>query len=253
MGGIVITYGALSPLSLPGIQMYYYAGLDGKPYFNNVNGNGGLINQWIDNSGGAHNANASGAARPTYSTNVQNGLGAVTFDGVAQFMDVNPIAFLQNISGYTIFLVARSLNITGSKTLITFGNTNPTATDFDLTYNGTNYAVSQGGAIGTSTIAGDTTTFHLFTIVYDGTQTGNANRLKFRFDRVAQTLSYTGTVPATTTAILSDFFLAASVGNKKGTPSWNGYMGELILINQTLSQSLIDSMEYSLKNLWNTP
>jgi hypothetical protein len=39
--------------------------------------------------------------------------------------------------------------------------------------------------------------WHHYVVVYDGTQTGNANRLKIYRDGVLQTLSFAGTIPAT--------------------------------------------------------
>src|SRR4029077_278075 len=51
------------------------------------------------------------------------------------------------------------------------------------------------------------TSWHLYSAVYDGTQTGNSNRLKIYMDGVQQTLTIDGTVPATIPTISGDFFI----------------------------------------------
>lgn len=46
-------------------------------------------------------------------------------------------------------------------------------------------------------------TWGQWTMVYDGTQTGNANRLKFYFNGVQKTLTFSGTIPATTSSSIA--------------------------------------------------
>ncbi len=52
--------------------------------------------------------------------------------------------------------------------------------------------------------------------VYDGTQTGNANRLKLYRNGVAQTLTFTGTIPASIPTHSNSFTLGGYVGGANG-------------------------------------
>jgi hypothetical protein len=64
-------------------------------------------------------------------------------------------------------------------------------------------------------------TWGQWTAVFDGTQTGNANRLKFYFNGVEQSLAFTGTIPATTPDTVHDLRI-------NGTSDNSDFFGGLI-------------------------
>jgi hypothetical protein len=68
--------------------------------------------------------------------------------------------------------------------------------------------------------------------VYDGTQTGNSNRLKIYVNGVPQAVSFTGTVPASTQATTSTMRLAAS---SDGSRYYNGQADEVQVFNYPLT------------------
>jgi hypothetical protein len=193
------------------------------------------ITQWQDKSALAHNANSTGSKKPTYeNTILQNGHGYVEFDGVNDIMSVNPFTQLQNKSGYTVFLVSQLADTTGIQYL-----TETNQNDLRMNSNGTTMEVGMQGAVGT--VASEATTgWSIHTLVFDGTQTGNAARLVYRRNRTAKTLSFTGTVAATTAAGNTHFY----IGNSSSEASpMQGYVAEIILFDKTLNATEYGNVE----------
>lgn len=86
--------------------------------------------------------------------------------------------------------------------------------------------------------------FH-FAVVFDGTQSGNAGRLKMYIDGKSQSLSFTGTIPATTPsagATASEVWLL----NYQTNNQWLGWADDMRLYHRALTQAEISwSMWYS--------
>jgi hypothetical protein len=83
------------------------------------------------------------------------------------------------------------------------------------------YCCFDGTIYGTFAFAN--TNQFILSIVYDGTLTGNTNRLKCYIDGESQTLSFTGTVPA-----ISNALNALDVGSRVGgAASWTGLIGDI--------------------------
>jgi hypothetical protein len=211
------------------------------------NGNDGTgITQWSDRSNAAHNASPSGGGtspRPTVKTNILNGYRIVRFDGVANNLQVPNTTWAQNLSGFTLIVLAKFSNLSGTRTL--------TSTDqngLKIFFNGSNMAVQTSGGTGTSTISGDTNNFHIFSLVYDGSQSNNSGRLKFRYDKVEQNLTFTGTVGQTTSGSASKF----NIGWYSTTSSeyWAGDVAELQLYTKTLTTSELTTAENYLTSRW---
>ena len=90
-------------------------------------------------------------------------------------------------------------------------------------------------------------------MVFDGSQTGNANRLNFRYDRAAKTLTYTGTIPATTPSNSNWFIGGDNRGGAGGALSFkfmNGYIGEIMIWTRALTASEQASVELYLNTKW---
>jgi hypothetical protein len=138
-----------------------------------------------------------------------------------------------------------------------------------------NAIVSNGGlAFGTlNSTASALDGWHHFSMVFDGTQTGNAARLKLYFDGVQQTLSFTGTIPATAPGIASTGYLGYDIQNAtflKGSMDdvrvwnkaltaqeiWRLYdMGQINKISATpasagLSTDLVAHWTFDGKDMW---
>lgn len=80
---------------------------------------------------------------------------------------------------------------------------------------------SQSGEIATNIVNNQ---WHHVCWVYDGTLSGNANRLKGWLDGTAETLIFTGTIPATTNTATQNVEIGSYGG---GSSPWDGYIDEL--------------------------
>ena len=202
---------------------------------------GDTFTQWTDKSNFAHNANPTGGAttRPTYRTVVQNGKSVVRFDGTNDCLSINPIAWAQSLAGMTIITVSKFSNTSGTQTLTT------TNLDDMGIFIDTNYKVTMAGASADSSTAADTD-FHIHTLTFDGTQSGNAARLVYKLDGSAKTLSFTGTVGATTSASNGTIFL----GCDDSAEFMNGDIGEFLIFNKALSGAEISGVESYLTTKW---
>jgi hypothetical protein len=75
-------------------------------------------------------------------------------------------------------------------------------------------------------------------MVYDGSGSANADRLKVYFNGVAQTLSYGGTIPATTGTYSTSY-----IGSRgDGSNEYNGLLSNLAIYNTALDSSSITAL-----------
>ena len=202
----------------------------------------GQITQWTDKSAFAHNANPNGgSAKPSYeNTTPQNGYGYLEFDGNDN-LSVNPFTTLQSQSGFTVFMVSKLLNTTGVQYL---SETNQN--DLRINANGTTMEIGMNGAVGTVATTADTN-WARHTLVFDGSQTGNAARLVYRKDGSAKTLSFTGTVAATTNASNTHFYIGDNAAKTSGAEA---YIAEVLLFNRALNAIEITNVESYLGTKW---
>lgn len=231
-----------NPNILPNLQVWYDAA-DITTFTPSNPADGATFTQWGDKSAYAHNANPDGGAsvRTTYETNEQNSLSIVRFDGVNDNLTINPATWAANLSAISIFIVARMSSTSGTRTLVSSDQNGQ-----KISFNGTNWAVSQNGGTGTSTVAGDTTAFHTFALLFDGTKTGNANRLIFRYNETTQPLTFTGTVGATTSASTS----VLNLGHYNKTEYFAGDVAEVIFFSRAMTAPEIGGIESYLSNKW---
>jgi Concanavalin A-like lectin/glucanases superfamily len=83
-------------------------------------------------------------------------------------------------------------------------------------------------------------TWYHVAIVYDGTQTGNSNRVKMWVNGASQTLTFGGTFPAANTPQAGGFFLGQLGG---GTPQyWVGLIDEVGLWNVALTSTQVGNL-----------
>ncbi len=173
--------GAFTPSSLSPIVWYdngsTYMAADGS--------------QWTDRISGK-NLTATGAERPTFTAGAINGLPSFTFDGIGNKIYRLPLSGLNGLSGLTIFTVgkryafAQDLGVNDRIGILHF-------TDDNIYANLANGSSSFGQFAFSNN-------FNYSVMVFDGTQTGNANRLKLWVNGIQRTLTFTNTIPATTTS-----------------------------------------------------
>lgn len=232
-----------APTKVPNNTYWFSAYENSAAEFGSVLTDNATVTTWKDKSGAAHDLNKAGNAslKPVYRTNIQNSKGAVYFDGVDDSLNVNPIAFMQSLSQFTLFVVAKAGTLTSGDAL-TCTNTD----GFKIFYNGTHWAVTAAGGTGASTTTPDTN-MHIFTLTYDGTQTGDSNRVKFRIDRNSQNLTFSSSANATTSASATYFYAGQ---NSDGTAFFNGHVAEIVLYARALSPFETESVEQYFINRW---
>ena len=218
----------------------WFDGADGGQFTPAVS-DGDTFTQWTDKSNFAHNANPTGGAttRPTYRTAVQNAKSIVRFDGTNDCLSINPVSWSQSLAGMTMIVVSKFSNTSGTQTLTTSDQD-----DMGI-FIDTNFKVSMAGASADSSTAADTS-FHIHTLVFDGSQSGNAARLVYRLDGAAKTLTFTGTVGATTSASNGSIF----IGCDDSAEFMNGDVGEVLMFNKSLSGAEISGVESYLTTKW---
>lgn len=240
-GNIVVK----DPTQLTALQIWYNADIANSINFNVAPSNASDISQWKDRSGTGHNANQSGNAsvKPNWYSNIQNGYGVVRFNGTTESLNINPLAWAQNLSGFTLFVVARLGTLSGQRPLC--------GTDADglrIDYDGALnvWGVKTSGGQGDSTIPGETSQFHVFGLVFDGSKPDNIGKLKFRYDGVNQDLTYTGTVGSTTSGTATTFYVGQDVSNN----FFQGEVGEMLMFTRTLNNNELLGVESYLKLHW---
>ena len=210
--------------------------------------NGNLISQWNDSSTGhtAHNAAPSGGnpAKPTYVTPSLNGMATLSFNGSnnLQVNAGNPPNWLASQSGFTMFVVAKLTSLAGTPYV-----TDSDQSGFSIYYNGTNYVARTAGGTGTSTVTGDTTNWHIFGMIFDGSAGGNDSRLRFRYDKVAQTLNFGATTVNNITNASTKTFI---VGYDGSANNMTGNIAEIIMWTYTLDSGSVTSVEKYLSDKW---
>lgn len=268
MGGILIPYmtdmgqqGYVSPNQIPNLNLWYNASASSTTVnnitTNNFQGavvNGTSISSWIDLSGLGAPANVNGGSgkNPTYTIPIQNGLGAVTYAAAnSNNLDINPIAWAASLTGFTIYVCARPTNLPATIFPLTVSDTS-----LGMWWNGTNWSVGQSANnLGTVTVTNDTTKFHIYGMIYDGSLSGNSNRLKFRYDRTAETLSFSGTIGATTGSPGYYYFggnnRSGANGGVTASTYMTGHIGEVLIWTRALSASEQASVELYVNTKWN--
>lgn len=233
--------------TIPNNVVWYDASVGNTTNFNVTLTTGDDVSQWKDKSGTGHNANKSGNAsvKPNWISNVQNGYGIIRFNGSSESLDINPITFMQSQGAFTMFVVAKASSLTGNRALC-----GTDTSGYRIYFNGTNYQVATASGTGTSTLTGDTTKFHIFTLIFDGSATGNSNRLKFRYDEQDISLNFGATTVGTaTSATAATYYIGVDQTGSAGF--WQGDIGSIIVYTRALKSNEILGIESYLSNFWN--
>lgn len=209
--------------------------------------NGQTITQWNDRSAYAHNLNPDGGSlslRPTYVTNQQNGLSALSFDG-GDRLTANPFTgTIDNVTGMTMFVVVK-YDATTTQRMIETNATGDSELGFGISTDTTqkfSYYIANGYVTGNSA----NTAWNYHTIVFDGSQTVG-NRLAVNVNGVASTLNEIQPVGNISLGSNSVLF----VGSRPDTTlPFAGDIGEIIMYSRTLTAGEITSVETYLQGKW---
>lgn len=208
--------------------------------------NNDLLAQWNDRSAAAHNASPQGgnSAKPKYVIPAQNGYGAVDFasGNNMQINAGNTPNWLSAQAGFAMFIVAKlSTNTTGTRTLVVSDTGG-----YKIQYGGGTWTVTAASGTGTVAITANNS-YHIFALLYDGSQSGNASRLRFRYDAAQQTLNFGATTVGTTTSGATKILNLAYDGS---TNYWIGEIAEVLLFTSAQNSTQVGLIEGYLKNKW---
>lgn len=161
------------------------------------------IKNWRDRLTNQNFFNSTMAQRPEYITNYHNGFACARFDSSANqklgtgggSTSVEPVQVIKNSSALTIFLVSKN----GGFAQFAPGNDNE-LTSLCVNNAGVLRGVISAGSMSHGTKSGMAESgVSIKTLRFDGSQTGNPNRLRLFKNGVEVTsLTFTGTIPSAT-------------------------------------------------------
>jgi hypothetical protein len=170
---------------------------------------------------------------------------ALSFDGSDDYVDAGDINALDGASTFTMsawikqnsLLEGRSVvsKYTNSFPHVSWGTSGGGEPDrMGMLISGANYGT-------VSTDVHQAEVWEHWVWVFDGTQTGNSNRLKAYLNGAEQTLSFGGTIPATTNSTAAAVAIGADSGGD-GSAEWNGSIDEVRLYSRVLSANEIAAL-----------
>lgn len=246
-GGLVIS----TPQSLPNLSLWYNADYGTAANFGSVTANGGSVGKWKDLTGVSQDANVRGGAgkSPSYSTPILNGLGAVFYQSSgSNNLDINPITWAQSKSGFTIYVVGKNTALGASARPLTVSDGN-----LGMRWNGSAWQVGAATGLATASTASETSNWHIYGIIFDGSKTDadqttqNNLRLRFRYDRADQTLTFSANPGTATSASASYFYFG---GNNNVGEYMDGYLAEVLIWTRALTANEISAVENYINTKW---
>lgn len=197
-----------------------------------------------DSSGHGRNVGQSSAGlQPVYRTAIQNDLPVVRF--AADYLRNAGFAALNAKTGASVATVLAFTAGTGTNYIA--HSPDNFALLVQCGSGSVNVYVSSGN-YGSFALAD--TGFHVLTAVFDGSLTGDSNRLKVYLDGAQQTLAFTGAIPAVTTSATGYEYGALT---SSGTQAFAGDIGETLTCAQAWDATTLGNIETLLKAKWGTP
>ncbi len=214
--------------------------------------NSDLIGYWSFDQG-------SGTIAPDFSSSQKNGIltnfaspstttsgwkeqgqvrGNLVFDGVNDYVNLGAYSQTDGVPKLTVsgWVYKRSGTVSGAM----FAKYNGTNDWLAVPYffSGDLYVVMSNGSFSYGVMSSTLSGWAYYTMVFDGTETGNANRLKLYINGVQQTLTFTGTIPTTTPTAATN-----RIGMEPHNSfSMNGEIDEVRIYNTALSNAEINAL-----------
>lgn len=251
MGGIMMPYlstlaqvgGAIQPNEIPNLNLWYNPDVNVTSKVT-VNGSN-EVTQIIDLSGSGHPANSFGAKYPDYVTGALNGHNAVRYTSLnLDNLDINPISWAQNQAGFTIYVVAKPTTIPGTQFPLVVTDAN-----LGIQWTGSAWQVGAASGIATASVTNNTAVPHIYGMIFNGAATGNANRLKFRYDRSEQVLNFSASPGTATSGSAATMYFC---GNNRNNPKsyMDGYLFEVMIWLRALTASECIGTEAYIREHW---
>ena len=171
---------------------------------------------------------------------------SMQFDGVSgQNINIGTISSLNSASAFTIGFWAKFLNPQANSGVIFENKLDNSNVIWIYRFSGLIYFhVNVGGSKNGNVSAPAANTWTHIAMVFDGSGSTNADRLKVYYNGVEQTLSYGGTIPATTGTYGTSYL--GSMSN--GTNEYNGFLDEFAIWNTSLAQTAIQEIYDATNN-----
>jgi hypothetical protein len=183
---------------------------------------------------------------PTYVTNASGSLGAVKFTG-SQYGTISGMAStLGSKAGMTCIVVAKPDIMTTSTTAWWCGSDN--GPDMVIAYQAGTWRCTLNGYTGITTVPLNTTSWQVFSFVFEAAAPVGAGRLRFRYNKADQALTYSGTAATTSNPSCDNYYL----GGMGSGPSnqIKGQIGEYIIWTRALKVAEVSAVETYLGTKW---
>ena len=169
---------------------------------------------------------------------------ALVFDGVSDYLDCGDLTFLNSASAFSISVWIKS-DSTNSLDYICSKNLSNNRIHISISYNIMYFNVSNGTNT-YGTVPFTSTDWNHISLVFNGSGTGNSNKLKAYINGEEQSLTFTGTTPSTT-ANLSG--IAFQIG-RRDNEYFSGKMCDFKIFNTALTEAQVQEL---YKKPENTP
>lgn len=229
-----------------------------------------IISEWKLNEGTIGSAVVAGDVLDTWSTNnaVTVGSGPIVmgggdcvlgkciqFDGIDDYIDFGDMPIIENKNILTVSFWAKPITLSSLRAMVSKAaalvTENSLVIETGLSTGNSiilgvgdaatdNYAVTTAGTISAGSW------YHVL-MAYDGTQTGNGNRLKSYINGVAQSMGFVGTIPSSLQATNTNFNFGRL---SNSTRYFNGLIDDVRMYNAVIPTSQIKEQYYvGLNNL----
>lgn len=193
-----------------------------------------------------YTASLTGTASP-YVTNAAGTLGAVNFTGGTGVASINmggSSGPFSNKPGMTCIMVAKPGTIANGGWICGSDN----GPEMVIKYATGAWQCQVATATGSTTIPLITTAWQIFSFVFDGGSTGgNAGRLRFRYNKADQVMTYSGTASGNTNNSLDNYYIGANTG---GSNPGKAQIGEFFIWNRALKPGEVTAIETYLGTKW---
>jgi len=184
---------------------------------------------WSDLSGNGNSGTLING--PTFNS---ANAGSIVFDGVDDYVSVPKQTAFVNASQFTLMSWMKR-RTSSSKIICYQGADAGDDVSFELWNDGAAYFEVGNASNSYATIGNTSIDWQYLTMVFDGTQTGNSNRLKCYINGNLLGVAYNGTIPSTSGPSNSVF----SIGNSQGIGGnfSDGNIAQVSIYNRALSAS----------------
>ena len=201
----------------------------------------GLVAHWkLNEITGTTLADEMGNYDATYQTTPMQSGGSnmgnsiIVYDAGHQ-ADASTISEINNASAMTITAWIRRWDNNDYMT-VGKGMSSDDATGIEVYSDGKVYFEVDGASNNYGEITLNDAVWHHYALVFDGTLSGNSNRLKVYVDKTLQSLTFTGTIPATTASAADEFIIGGYAG------SGGGYIDEVRVYDRALNATEISEI-----------